>query len=70
MSHFLTWNTNPSESVAVKRHKVDEDGDLEFIFEVTRALTKCSDRSAAGPDQVPYGVWKEIMSVNHNIIPA
>jgi len=35
-----------------------------------QALRKCSNISAPGPDQVPYGVWKGINSVNRNIIPA
>ena len=70
MSHFFPRNNNLSEPVTAKRHDVDQDEDLQFMLEVTRALTKCSNRSAAGPDQVPYGIWKGIMSVNHNIIPA
>lgn len=58
MSHFFQRNTNPSESVVARRHDIDQDGDLEFMLEVTRALTKCSNKSAAGLDQVPYGSGK------------
>jgi len=32
-------------------------------------LRKCSKKSAPGPDQVPYRVWKEIHSINQSIIP-
>ena len=33
-----------------------------------QALRKCSNTSAPGPDQVPYGIWKGINSVNRKII--
>lgn len=32
------------------------------------ALVKCSNTSITGPDQVPYGVWKGIHSINTKII--
>ena len=38
--------------------------------EVSRALGKSSDASAAGPDQIPYGVWKEVNRANSLLLPA
>ena len=37
--------------------------------EVTRALKKCSNTSTPGPDQIPYGTWKSIHSINPHAIP-
>ena len=36
--------------------------------EISEVLGKCSNRSAPGPDQVPYGVWKGIHGINQSII--
>jgi len=47
-----------------------QENDLEWIGEVSEALKRCSGRSATGPDQVPYGVWKGIYLVNPNLLPT
>lgn len=39
------------------------------IAEVSKALAKSSNKSTPGPDQIPYGVWKRIHSINPSIIP-
>ena len=47
-----------------------EEKDTVDASEVAQVLRKYSNTSAPGPEQVPYGVWKGIHSVNHHIIPA
>src|SRR5205807_562700 len=36
--------------------------------EIQRALSKSSNSSAPGPDQIPYGVWKKVHSINPDIL--
>src|SRR5205807_2566578 len=36
--------------------------------EIQRDLSKSSNSSAPGPDQIPYGVWKKVHSINPNIL--
>ena len=38
--------------------------------EVSAALSKCSNKSAPGPDHIPYGVWKNIHRASCSLIPA
>ena len=70
MTHFFPVADNPAPKKAAMRHDIRQDSDLEWASEVSSALTKCSNTLATGLDQVPYGVWKGIQSVNPNIIPA
>ena len=43
--------------------------DIDTV-EVTQALKKSSNRSAPGPDQIPYGVWKTVHKIVPNLIPS
>src|SRR5437588_7875979 len=36
--------------------------------EIQRALSKSSNSSAPGPDQIPYGIWKKVYSGNPDIL--
>jgi hypothetical protein len=36
--------------------------------EISRALAKSSSSSAPGPDQIPYGVWKQVNEANPHIL--
>src|SRR5437899_3231708 len=36
--------------------------------EIQRALSKSSNSVAPGPDQIPYGVWKRVYSINLDIL--
>src|SRR5712691_1314904 len=38
--------------------------------EISKALSKCSNLSTPGPDQIPYGVWKRIHAINPLAIPS
>ena len=38
--------------------------------EVSTALSKCSNKSAPGPDHIPYGVWKYVHRASGSLIPA
>ena len=38
--------------------------------EISAALTKCSNTSAPGPDEIPYGVWKNVHRASSTIIPT
>ena len=38
--------------------------------EVSIALSKCSNKSALGPDQKPYGVWKNVHRASSSPIPS
>ena len=38
--------------------------------EVNIALSKCSNKSAPGPDQIPYGVWKNVHRALSSLIPS
>jgi len=46
-----------------------EERDKVDASEVSQAFQKCSNNCAPGPDQVLYGVWKGIHTVNHHVIP-
>ena len=37
---------------------------------VSAALSKCSNRSAPGPDHIPYGVWKNVHRASITLIPT
>ena len=38
--------------------------------EVSAALSKCFNKSAPGPDQIPYGVWKNLHRASSSLIPT
>lgn len=38
--------------------------------EFSRALSKSSDKSTPGPDQIPYGFWKRLHAINPALLPA
>jgi len=68
MQHFFPPNPGlialqPAAFVRLERK------DEVDATEVSQALQKSSNNSAPGPDQVPYGVWKGIHTVNHHVIP-
>jgi len=69
MSHFFPPGDNSVGHTPARKHDLDQESDLEWIGEISEVLKKCSGRSAAGPDQVPYGVWKGIHSVIPKILP-
>jgi len=69
MQYFFPPNPNPVD-MEPPRYIELEERDIVDASEVAQALCNCSNTSAPGPDQVPYGVWKGIHSVNHYIIPA
>jgi len=69
MQHFFLQNPNPVD-MEPPRYVELEEKDAVDASEVAQALRKCSNTSAPGPDQVPYGVWKGIHSVNRHVIPA
>jgi len=70
MTHFFPPADDPAGMLPAKRHDLGVSDELAMIDEVSVALSKCSKKSAAGPNQVPYGVSKGIMLVNQKIIPA
>ena len=38
--------------------------------EVSATLSKCSNKSATGPDHIPYGVWENVHRASCSLIPA
>src|SRR5207237_8055968 len=38
--------------------------------EIQRALSKSPNSSAPRPDQIPYGVWKKVHSINPDILTS
>lgn len=38
--------------------------------EIGLALSKSSNTSTHGPDQIPYGVWKKVNAINSHLLPA
>ena len=38
--------------------------------EVSITLSKCSNKSAPRPDQIPYGVWKNVHRASSSLIPS
>ena len=68
MQHFFPENPEPvSTRPPAWQHLTDDE--RVTMEEVSGALEKCSNKSAPGPDQVPYGVWKNIHRLNGEIIP-
>ena len=67
--HFFPRGDNSTGKTAPKRHDIGQEHELIWIGEVNVGLAKCSNTSAAWPDQVPYGVWKVIHLVNQKVIP-
>ena len=70
MSHFFPPGDNPAGATPPKQHETGYRGDAIAVAEISEILAKCSKKSAAGPDRLPYRVWKGIHSVNQNIIPG
>lgn len=51
-----------------RRHDTGQRDNLRATAAISTLLAKCCKGSAAGPDQIPYGVWNGLRSVNHRII--
>jgi len=68
MEYFFPPSHDPIPLKLFQRKKLEEDSRVT-PGEVSEALKKCSNRSAPGPDQVPYGVWKNIHRIEEGIIP-
>jgi len=68
MSHFFPRNDDPISQPMPEKLDLG-DGGRVTAMEISDVLLKCSKRSAPGPDQVPYGVWKGIHGINQDIIP-
>jgi len=68
MQHFFPPNPSPVALRPLVFVKLEEKDEVDAT-EVSQALLKCSNNSAPGPDQVPYGVWKGIHTVNYHVIP-
>ena len=56
MSHFFPQGDNPAGATLAKRHETGHRGEAIAVAAISEILAKCSKRSAAGPDHVPYGV--------------
>ena len=69
MQHFFPQNPNPVD-MEPPRYIGLKEKDTVDASELAQALRKCSNASTPGPDQVQYGVWKGIHSVNRHVIPA
>jgi len=69
MLHICPPGDNPVGHTPARKHDLDPESNLEWIGEISEVLKKGNWRSAAGPDQVTYGVWKGIHSVNPKILP-
>jgi len=68
MEHLFPSSEDPiSPRPLLRKHLVDSD--RVTAGEVSETLEKCSNKSAPGPDQVPYGVWKNIDRMEQKIIP-
>ena len=68
MNHLFA----PCDNLISKRtfeRKELGDGDQITSSEIMEVLMKCSNKSAPGPDQVPYSVWKNIHRIEESIIP-
>jgi len=57
MQYFFPPNPRPVTLQPPASVKLEEKDEVDAT-EVSQALQKCSNNSARGPDQVPYGVWK------------
>src|SRR5207302_9322129 len=65
LQHFFPpKNSHPSPSI-LRPFKHVPPLDKE---EIQRALSKSSNSSAPGPDQIPYGIWKKVHSGNPDIL--
>ena len=67
MSHFFTWNEKPILGPTPVKHSLGE-GERVTAVEISNVLQKYSKKSAPGPNQVPYRVWKGIHGLNQGII--
>src|SRR5437879_6056849 len=63
--HFFPPKSSPPSPLILRPFKHVPQLDKE---EIQRALSKSSNSSAPGPDQIPYGVWKRVHSINPNIL--
>src|SRR5205807_915826 len=63
--HFFSPKNSPPSPSILRPFKHVPPLDKE---EIKRALSKSSNSSAPGPDQIPYGVWKRIHSINPDIL--
>jgi len=68
MEHFFPPSKDPISPPLPFRKEL-ADSDRVTTGEVSETLEKCSNKSAPGPDQVPYGVWKNIHRMEGKIIP-
>jgi len=68
MQHFFTPNSSPVALQQPAFIKLEEKDKVD-ASEVSQALQKCSNSSAPRLDQVPYEVWKVILTVNYHVIP-
>jgi len=68
MEHYFPPSEDPI-SPRLPLRKELADSDCVTAGEVSETLEKYSNKSAPGPDQVPYGVWKNIHRMEGKIIP-
>src|SRR5437879_4650450 len=67
LHHFFPPKDSPASPSILRPFKHVPPLDKE---EIQRALSKSSNSSAPGPDQIPYGVWKKVQSINPNILTS
>ena len=65
---FFPTSEHPAPAVSPTEEGFGQEAEVED-WEIDRALEKRSHKSAPGPDQIPYIVWKKIHKENHKIIP-
>src|SRR5205807_2128237 len=63
--HFFPPKDSPPSPSILHPFKHVPPLDKEDIHS---ALSKSSNSSATRPDQIPYGVWKRVHSINPNIL--
>src|SRR5207302_5654235 len=63
--HFFPHKDSPPSPSILRPFKHVPPLDKE---EIQRALSKLSNSSAPGPDQIPYGVWKRGHNINPDIL--
>jgi len=68
MEHFFLPSEDPISPRPLLRKEL-VDSDHVTTGEVSETLEKCSNKSALGPDQVLYEVWKNIHRMEGMIIP-
>ena len=67
LSHFFSdKDPTPTPSILRPFRDVPALG----LEEIALALRKSSNTSAPGPDQIPYGIWKEINRANPSLLLA